>query len=191
MKISFFIFLSLVFGSAPLLAQDSLVHPFIGITFNTAGYGCEFSTREYAPVPGIGFEVGGTFRIFYAGFEYGVYGDIKSDTLFTASLSKNYRPPPTIDEAITRETYIGLHVGVKILDWLSVGVVIIRSSQAFDHSILVPIDSVYYTYNLQSVYTISWLNFGPDIRFYPWRHFVANLAYTKRRGGKFGIDYLF
>jgi hypothetical protein len=185
MKIFFFAFLLFILVSSAL-AQDEGVHTFFGITFNTAGYGI----HGEGGFPGLGIEAGAKYKVFYMGLEYGVYGDFHNDTIFPQfnCPTGGCPHPTTMDEAASRESYFGFHAGVKISDWLDVGMVVLWSSQTINRLKL--IDTVNYNYSSQSI-NLSWLNFGPDIRFYPLKHFVANLAYTKRRGGKFGIDYIF
>jgi hypothetical protein len=142
--------------------QERSISPYLGVS----------AVLDSTGYPGWGIEAGMRFFHFYAGFEYGTYSYPPVEVVYDGPIPNSY------------ESFWGVHGGYVFQHFLSnfdvayLGIVILNS---------------YRTWNGYATFTKNYLNIGPDFRYagIDDGHIYLALAYTIRRGLKFGIGYIF
>jgi len=187
MKKSVFPLLIMLFvfvGAA--MAQDSSLHPFLGVSGNYLGI-----SRA-----GWGVELGARYGDFYLGAEYGNFGyaeDDPSQAQQTFPIADGMygdlelgaiREDPHF--SISREHYLSLTGGIIVANRFWLGYSAIVSDQNYIHPVL-DFTGQYYTWEKVTSY---YFDIGPDVRIEAWNHLLFNFSYSYRRGIKSGFAYI-
>ena len=160
------------------VAQDSLpiVHPYVGLSINFSGFW---------GYQGCGAEIGGQYKFFFVGLEYGISG-AKVFTTESTSFVVNSNLLSSSDRLVSLLHYFGFHAGVN-LNKLWLGADFLWNYATIDH----PMYDNSKGYFADQYYSRTIFDVGPDARLNLTQHSVLGLAYSMRRGVKCGVAYLF